>query len=609
MGLFSVLGTSSAGLKSVQDSLSLVSQNVAGANTPGYVRRTQAAEVTSAGGVMSGSVQRLIDQFVQKAYWQSKTDHNYSRQLSSALTDVNQVFGKPGSDSGLASLLSKFQSALQNLNADPTSGAQQQTVIGQARLLINAIHAVSSGIQTARSNSETGISNDVAALDGYLVQIDKLNKKISNAGREADPSLLDQRDALIGNVSNLIGIKVNMQADGTVKLLTDTGFSLVDQAGAAHLTFDSHGDLQATDHYQIDAIKRKTGTITATSPSGTTVDLLASGLVKSGEIGAYVSLRDDILVTAQSQIDDFASALAATFSDYTVAGNPITNGQSINISGLNSGNRIHFAFKDSSGKEHKIAFVGVTDAGYLPLQSSATMSDGEQVFGFDVTQSPVNIASAMQTALNAIGGGITVAPGAGSILNFTGTAPAVVTTLSATMTSTAFGAGVKGLPLFVDGTTNTPFTDSYDGASQRTGFASRISLNSLISNTPSLLVSWGATGSASAISRTDELVTRITTGKSASSSTSELGLPETGVTITGLLTQIIQTQSIATSSATSISSNAKTAMNYAEQKFNAVSGVSIDNELASMTALQSAYAANARVMTAAREMLDALMRI
>ncbi len=38
-------------------------------------------------------------------------------------------------------------------------------------------------------------------------------------------------------------------------------------------------------------------------------------------------------------------------------------------------------------------------------------------------------------------------------------------------------------------------------------------------------------------------------------------------------------------------------------------GVNIDDEMAHLVELQSAYAANARVMTAVREMLDILMRI
>ena len=44
-----------------------------------------------------------------------------------------------------------------------------------------------------------------------------------------------------------------------------------------------------------------------------------------------------------------------------------------------------------------------------------------------------------------------------------------------------------------------------------------------------------------------------------------------------------------------------------QQKFNANSGVNIDDEMAHLLALQNAYAANARVMGVVKEMFQALM--
>ena len=46
-----------------------------------------------------------------------------------------------------------------------------------------------------------------------------------------------------------------------------------------------------------------------------------------------------------------------------------------------------------------------------------------------------------------------------------------------------------------------------------------------------------------------------------------------------------------------------------QQRMDNISGVNIDEEMAHLLQLQTAYGANARVMTAVREMLDALMRI
>ena len=46
-----------------------------------------------------------------------------------------------------------------------------------------------------------------------------------------------------------------------------------------------------------------------------------------------------------------------------------------------------------------------------------------------------------------------------------------------------------------------------------------------------------------------------------------------------------------------------------KERFAEASGVSIDAEMAELVALQNAYAANARIISAVRELLDTLMRI
>jgi flagellar hook-associated protein 1 FlgK len=46
-----------------------------------------------------------------------------------------------------------------------------------------------------------------------------------------------------------------------------------------------------------------------------------------------------------------------------------------------------------------------------------------------------------------------------------------------------------------------------------------------------------------------------------------------------------------------------------QQRMSDASGVNIDQEMANLISLQTAYGANARVMTAVRDMIDALMKI
>ena len=49
--------------------------------------------------------------------------------------------------------------------------------------------------------------------------------------------------------------------------------------------------------------------------------------------------------------------------------------------------------------------------------------------------------------------------------------------------------------------------------------------------------------------------------------------------------------------------------NALQQRFNDGAAVNIDEEMANLLSLQNAYAANARVLSTVKEMIDALMRI
>ncbi len=82
--------------------------------------------------------------------------------------------------------------------------------------------------------------------------------------------------------------------------------------------------------------------MTATTPAGAKIDLVATGAIRSGSIAAAVSLRDDTLVQAQRQLDDLASGLSRAVSDRPATGTAASangsTGFDIDLTGLQAGN-------------------------------------------------------------------------------------------------------------------------------------------------------------------------------------------------------------------------------------------------------------------------------
>src|SRR6202040_3905950 len=86
------------------------------------------------------------------------------------------------------------------------------------------------------------------------------------------------------------------------------------------------GTLSATSLWSANPSQDGAGTITLTSPSGSQSDLIAAGAIQSGEIGAYLQMRDTIMPQAQNQLDEMANQMAQALSNQTTAGTPAVSG-------------------------------------------------------------------------------------------------------------------------------------------------------------------------------------------------------------------------------------------------------------------------------------------
>src|ERR1700736_5399568 len=155
MSLGSALATAMAGLRANQAALSITSSNIANAQTPGYVSEsTNQVEVltgdTGASVAVTG-VNRQLNQFIQAQLRTETSGGAYADQMASVLTQLQSVYGTPGSDGSLETALSNFTTALQSLSTSSGS-ASQISAVTAAQSLAQQLNATTQGIQTLRSN-------------------------------------------------------------------------------------------------------------------------------------------------------------------------------------------------------------------------------------------------------------------------------------------------------------------------------------------------------------------------------------------------------------------------------------------------------------------------
>ncbi len=622
MSLTQALSTALSGLNATQTSLSLVAGNVANSQTPGYVRKTATLVTTTAGAtgnsVQVASINRMLDQFVQSQLRTESSGAAYADLRANLYDALQGIYGTPGSSSTLESAFNSFTGSLQALTTSPNDSPTQTAVVSAAQQLVQQLNSLSSGIQSLRGEAELGLSNDVSQANNALQQIAQINQQL-NASPQQDSttaSLQDQRDAYIDQLAKLMDIRV-MQGDGNqLSIQTTSGVQLVSGTQASTLSFNTQGTVSPQAQWNADPSLSGVGTITLTSPNGSTTDLVATKAIRSGEIAGYLEMRDQTLVQAQDQIDQFSAAMASALSERTTTGTAASSGAQsgydVDIGSLQSaGNSINVAYTDTAtGKQNTFTFVRVDDPAALPLSNSATVNPNDTVVGLDFSGGTASVLAQINAAL--AGTGMTASNPSGTTLRVLddGAANTVdVNGVSTTVAATSFSGGVE-LPLFVDG--NTPYTGATTaGGSQSVGFAGRIAVNQDLIGNPTLLVNYQAGTAAADPTRPNFIYDQLVNASLDYAPSAGIGTaaaPFSG-TASSYLSQITSLQASAASNASNLKQGQDVVLSSLQQRFNQAAGVNIDQEMSNLLNLQNSYAANARVMTTVNNMLTALMQM
>jgi flagellar hook-associated protein 1 FlgK len=605
-----------SGLRANQAALSLVSSNVANAETPGYVRKTanQVQMATGAGGVQTIGVNRALDEYIQAQLRTETSGASYARVRADFLANLQNVYGDPSSSSTLEGNFNALTGALQALSASPESQSARTAVINAAQSMAQQLNSATQGIQSLRANAELGLSNAVSVANNAMAQIAKINKQVQgNVAQDASTAaLLDQRDQYITQLSQLMDIRVVAGGGNQVSIFTNAGVQLVG-ADAAQLSFNAQGTVTPSTVWDSDPAKSNLGSIVINFPNGGSIDLIASNSIRSGSIAAYLELRDKTLVQAQEQVDQLAASLASALSDKTTS-TPATSGTqsgfSFDLAAPQNGNVIRLNYTNSvTGQTHNVSVVLVNDPSVLPLKNGDTAEAGDEVIGVDFSGGIASVAAQLNAAF---GGSNLQFSAAGSTLTVLNDGGGLSTINSGTLTQTVgtLTGGSAQLPLFTDG--GSLYTGALTAAgAQQTGFAGRIVINPALLADSSRLIVYGSGTAAGDTTRPDFILSQLTSGTYTYS-------PKTGVgsaaspfkgTLLSFTQQFTTMQGNAAGAAQTLSEGQDVVLATLQKKMDTASGVDIDEEMANLLALQNAYAANARVMSTVNSMFQALMQV
>lgn len=320
----SLINSAMSGLGAAQAALNTVSNNIASYNVSGYTRQTtilSAANSTLGAGGWVGNgayvsgVQREYNAFITNQL-------NAAQNQSSGLTTRYQQMSKiddmlSDTTNSISSTLQDFFSSLQTLVSNAEDPAARQSVLGKAQGLVNQFKTTDQYLRDQDKQVNGAIASSVDQINNYSQQIASLNDKISKmtgVGAGASPNdLLDQRDQLVSQLNQIVGVEVNIQDSGTYNITMANGYSLV-QGSTAH---------------QLAAVP------SSADPSRTTVayvDKVAGNIeipekqLTTGSLGGLLTFRSQDLDQTRNSLNQMAQAFADAFNKQNAAGVVDDNG-------------------------------------------------------------------------------------------------------------------------------------------------------------------------------------------------------------------------------------------------------------------------------------------
>ncbi len=234
-----ILDIGISGLRAQKTALTVVGHNIANANTEGYSRQEAVFNENNPqfiGGHWMGSgtqietVRRIHDQFLTQQYRTDTSTFNQLKSLSENAGQVDSLLADAGT--GLQPGLKKVFSALQAAVDDPSSLPARAVFLSESEGLVERFKSIYARLDEQNKTLNGQMSIMVKQINAYSKGIAELNQEIQTAtgigGNKHKPNdLLDKRDKILKDLSELVHIRVVEQPDTTVNVSIGNGQTLV----------------------------------------------------------------------------------------------------------------------------------------------------------------------------------------------------------------------------------------------------------------------------------------------------------------------------------------------------------------------------------------------
>ncbi|MAI32528.1 MAG: flagellar hook-associated protein FlgK [Rhodopirellula sp.] len=304
MSLIGTIQQSAGALQAAQVGLQVVGNNIANANTSGYIRQqleqASASAVRDGGlikglGVRTTGIVQKVDKALAERMYGAKSALDGADALQRAYSQLEEITTDLD-NTGLSQQLSLFNNSLHELSAQPSDRALGEFVVLQGETLASNIRRTREAVLERRELWDGELANITDKINHLAARIADLNTQI--AGIEGGgliqsdaTGLRDQRYRDLEELAGILSINVQEQASGAVSVFIGGDYLI--NSGNSREVYTAYNDklkgtevrivetdspLQAKEGVLVGSMKARDSVFGAFVD---TIDAMAIGLIRS----------------------------------------------------------------------------------------------------------------------------------------------------------------------------------------------------------------------------------------------------------------------------------------------------------------------------------------
>jgi flagellar hook-associated protein 1 FlgK len=380
MSLTAALNTARSSLATTSAQIAVSGRNVAGAEDPTYTRKLAQVTTTRDGTAQLVSIRRASDTALLARTLSAKSASAGDSAVLDGLNRLRDTIGDSADGASPAARIGVLGDAIGQYANAPDDRQRGQAVVTAAQDVAAGLNRASATVATVRRESDQAIAASVSRVNDLLGQLATLNATITRgtaSGIDVTASM-DQRDGLVTELSDEMGVSVVQRPMNEIALYTDSGVPLLDRSPRT-VRFEPTATFDA-----------------ATVGAAVYVDgvPVAGGggndALRSGRIVGLASVRDQLAMQYQAQIDETARGLVAAFAEtdqggggpllsglFTWSGGPAVPADGTLVTGLADSLKVNAAVDPAEGGViERLRDGGINGAAYVANASGVASFPG-----------------------------------------------------------------------------------------------------------------------------------------------------------------------------------------------------------------------------------------